>query len=136
MDARGNRGSRSDGRHGGETRRVVARPEGRTSARGGDGANRSGLGDVGSAHARDFHQRPAVGRFVDVTGAFLTAIALAGALLGCSGCAGSDLRPCSAWNTGRAAACAVCALPACGDEVGAGEVLEDPESCEVDADLR
>jgi len=64
---------------------------------------------------------------VDVCGTVLTALALALALL--TGCAAS--KPCAAWNGARAAACAVCSLPECPDEVSGGEALIDP--AELDA---
>lgn len=108
------------------TARLVAGPPRRAQASRGDGANRGVVGDLGSASTRRFHQRPAFAAVVDFWGAVLTAFALLGALLG-SGCATGG-GACSAWNTGRAAACAVCALPDCGtSEVGAGgDVLVDP----------
>jgi hypothetical protein len=115
------------------TRRLVAGPPRREAASRGDGSNRGLVRNVGSTGARRFHQRPAFAAVVDFWGALLTAVALAGALLG-SGC-GATGSACSAWNTGRAAACAVCALPDCGtSEVGAGgDVLVDP-ACVVEVE--
>ena len=136
----GSGGGARNGRGDDSARRLVPRPERRAEASRGDCAHRSVVGDVGSAralvelhHAEPvdaFHQRPAFAAVVDFCGALLTALALLGALLGGSGCATTG-KPCSAWNAGRAAACAVCALPECGSDVGGGEVLVDPaEACE------
>lgn len=128
-------GSPRDGRGDDSTRRVVPGPARREAAPRGVGPHRGVVRDVGSARARElkpvdaFHQRPAFAAVVDFWGALLTALALLGALLGGSGCATAG-KPCSAWNAGRAAACAVCALPECGSEVGGGEVLVDPSACE------
>lgn len=135
----GSGGSPRDGRGDDTTRRLVPRPEGRAETSRRAGPHRGVVGHVGGASARElhhvepvdaFHQRPAIAAVVDFWGALLTALALLGALLGGSGCATTG-KPCSAWNAGRAAACAVCALPECGSEVGGGEVLVDPsEACE------
>lgn len=132
-DTLGMGGSSRDGRGDDTTRRLVPGPAGRAEAPRRTGAHRGVVRDVGGEGAR-FHRRPAFAFVVDVWGAVLTAVALAGALLG-SGC-GAGSKPCSAWNGARAAACAVCALPECPAEVGAGgEVLVNPaeldEACEA-----
>lgn len=136
----GDSGSARDGRSDDSTRRVVPGPARREAAPRGAGAHRGVERDVGGARAVElhhaepvdrFHQRPAFAAVVDFWGAVLTFVALLGALFG-SGC-GASGKPCSAWNAGRAAACAVCALPECGSEVGGGEVLVDPaEACDAE----
>lgn len=73
---------------------------------------------------------------LDLAWAAGVAVALASLLLG--GCAtSSGGRPCTTWNAAKSAACAICALPSCGEpaEVGAddgegGEVLAEPP-CDV-----
>lgn len=130
-DTRGNLGSSGTRSSDDTTRRLVPGPARRAPASRGARAHRSELGSVDRENARRFHQRPAFAFVVDVWGTILTAATVALALLG--GCATTG-KPCSAWNAGRAAACAVCALPECGSEVGGGEVLVDPaelaEACE------